>query len=180
MIVTDIQPVSIVEDKGFLEFVRVLDPKYCPPSRRTIMIDHLPQLYKSKQQLLMEELNGINDCCLTTDMWTSRATEGYITVTCHYIDKKNMELKSAVLNTRHVDVAHTSENLASCLREVSDEWKITSKVHCVISDSAANIKRAVMLCNWNHLSCFVHLLNLVVTDAIKEDHELTTLIQKIK
>ncbi len=99
MIVTDLQPVSIVEDKGFLEFVRVLDHKYCLPSRRTIMRDHLSQLYKSKQQQLMEELNGINDCCLTTDMWTSRATEMYITMTCHYIDKKNMELKSAVLNT---------------------------------------------------------------------------------
>ncbi len=78
MIVTDLQPVSIVEDKGFLDFVRVLDPKYNPPSCRTIMCDHLPHFYKSKQQQLIEELDGIKHCCLTTDMWTSRTTEGNI------------------------------------------------------------------------------------------------------
>ena len=37
MLVTDIQPAKIVEDKGFRKFINVLDPRYNPPSRRTIM-----------------------------------------------------------------------------------------------------------------------------------------------
>ena len=48
MIVTDLQPVSVVEDKGFKNFVKVLDPKYCPPSRRTIMREYLPHLFDGK------------------------------------------------------------------------------------------------------------------------------------
>ena len=49
MIVTDMQPVSIVEDKGFTKFLKVLDPKYTAPSRHTIMRDDLPHLYDSKK-----------------------------------------------------------------------------------------------------------------------------------
>ena len=47
MLVTDLQP---VEDKGFQEFLKVVDPKYIPPSRRSIMRDHLPNLYSSAKQ----------------------------------------------------------------------------------------------------------------------------------
>ena len=84
MITTDLQPTSIVEDTGFNEFLSVVDPKYTPPSRRSIMRDHLPQLYKSKCNVLRKELEEVTHCSITTDCWTSRATEGYITVTCHY------------------------------------------------------------------------------------------------
>lgn len=41
MIVSDLQPVSTVEDKGFVQFLHVIDPKYHPPSHQTIMCNHL-------------------------------------------------------------------------------------------------------------------------------------------
>ena len=72
MMTLDLQLASMVEDRGFLEFMKVVDPKYEPPSRRTIM----PQLYKSKCIALKEELTNIKSCSITTDCWTSRATEG--------------------------------------------------------------------------------------------------------
>lgn len=52
MLVTDLQPASIVEDKSFQVFLKVVDPKYIPPSRRSIMRDHLPSLYSSAKQKL--------------------------------------------------------------------------------------------------------------------------------
>ena len=58
---------SIVEDKGFQDFLKVIDPKYVPPSHRTITREHLRVL-----------LNYI-------DIWTSRATMGYVTVTYHFL-----------------------------------------------------------------------------------------------
>ena len=36
MIVTDLQPVSIVEDTGFKKLLNILDPKYTTPSRRIV------------------------------------------------------------------------------------------------------------------------------------------------
>ena len=179
MIITDLQPVSIVQDKGFIDFLTVLDPKYTAPSRRTLMHNQLPQLYISRQELLLQELALINYCCLTTDLWTSRATQGYLTVTCHYINE-NMEMKSAILSTYHVEESHTADNLLPILKNITDKWNVTSKVHCVVTDSGSNIKKAVRLSGWNHLACFAHLLNLVVTDAIKDDNELADLIEKVK
>ncbi len=35
MIARDLQPVSIMEDEGFLEYYRTLDQKYKPPCRQT-------------------------------------------------------------------------------------------------------------------------------------------------
>lgn len=75
MMVCDLQPASIVDDRGFREFI---DPKYTPPSRRTIMQDHLPKMYLSKRAELEEQLKSIEYCSITTDLWTSRATRGIL------------------------------------------------------------------------------------------------------
>ena len=158
MITMDLQPASIVEDDGFKEFLKVIDPKYAPPSRRTIMRDHLPKLYESKSRELRKELDKIKFCSITTDCWTSRATEGYITVTCHYI-REDWEFRSVVLSTSHLKSSHTSENLGKAMKDITDYWGITQKVHCGISDSANNMKRALRLNQWNHLACFAHTIN---------------------
>ena len=85
MLALDMQPAVIVEDSGFRAFIYVLDPRYVPPSRRSIMREHLPQLYASTKGKLMDELAKIEWCSLSTDLWTSRAAEGYLMVMCHYI-----------------------------------------------------------------------------------------------
>ena len=36
MVALDVQPVSIVENLGFLKFLRALDPRYQPPSKKTL------------------------------------------------------------------------------------------------------------------------------------------------
>ena len=44
MLAHDLQPASMVEDRGFLAFLEAIDPKYTPPSRHTIMRVHLPAM----------------------------------------------------------------------------------------------------------------------------------------
>ncbi|KAI4791001.1 hypothetical protein KUCAC02_034269, partial [Chaenocephalus aceratus] len=62
---------------------------------------------------------------LTTDGWTSRATESYLTVTAHYITPDcNWNMQSHVLQTRPLYEQHTSTNLAEVLKEVVSEWKL--------------------------------------------------------
>lgn len=179
MIVKDLQPASIVEDNGFQEFVRVLDPKYATPSRRSLMREDLPQMYMSKRAEIEEQLAGIKHCSITTDLWTSRATEGYITVTLHFISE-SWELKSIVMKTTPVNEAHTSENIAAALKAITDEWKVSDKIHCATTDSASNMKRAIRISKWNHLACFAHTLNLIVTDALKQNAGISGLIQQVK
>ena len=41
---------SIVEDRGFLQFLKTIDARYEPPSRRNIMREILPNLYEEKKE----------------------------------------------------------------------------------------------------------------------------------
>ena len=49
-----------------------------------------------------------------------------------------------------------------------------------MSDSAANIKRAVHINQWNHLACLAHTINFVVAAAIRNDEELVTPLDRAK
>ena len=131
------------------------------------MRDLLPRLYAKKEQ----EVRGILDqskwCTITTDLWTSRATMGYMTITCHLVDE-GWQMRSFVLETSHIDEAHTIVNLAAALKMVTEKWNITKKVHFAITDAASNITGAIRSNRWNSLVCFAHRLNLVVTCAIND------------
>ena len=164
MLAVDLQPASIVEDKGFLNFLQVIDSKYQPPSRRSIMRSLLPDQYQTTKQELKAKLAETKWCALTTDLWT---TQGYITITCHFLSNR-WELHSSVPDTLHVDGSHTAEALAAELVSICDNWGITEKVVCVITDNANNVA-AVRLNGWKHLPCFAHTLNLVVQDSLKAD-----------
>ena len=123
------------------------------------------------------ELAEVEYCALTTDLWSSRTTQGYITVTCHFISS-DWKLSSIVLDTLPVDGAHTAENLAAELMSVASEWGITDKIVCLVTDNASNIVAAVRLNGWKHMPCFAHTLNLVVQDSIKADSQLSEIQKK--
>ena len=150
-----------------MNLLHVNDPKYQPPSRRTIMRSLLPDLYETAKKELDAILGDIKYCALTTDLRTTRATQGYSTVTCHFLSN-SWELHSAVLDTLHVDEAHTAETLAA-EQMVTDTWGITEKLVCAITDDANNIVAAIRLNGWKHLPCFAYTLNLVVQESIQAD-----------
>lgn len=50
MIVKDLQPISMVEDQGFRHFMKVVDPRYQIPSRKSIMAGEIPKLYEQTQK----------------------------------------------------------------------------------------------------------------------------------
>ncbi|XP_005102535.1 zinc finger BED domain-containing protein 4 [Aplysia californica] len=166
MIAADLQPFSIVEDRGFLRFVKGLDPKYSLPSRRTLTRSLLPQLYIDEQAKVMHLLMDTNFVCLTTDHWSSRRIQGFLTVTAHFVTS-DWELQACVLDTVRIATSLTAQTIAGALTEVMDRWKITDKVFAVITDNAANMKLAVDLLGVRHGPCFAPLLNLVVSDALK-------------
>ena len=131
------------------------------------MRDHLPQLHEASKLELKGALAEIDYCSMTTDLWTSCTTMGFITITCHFITN-TWELKSLVLETIHVNASHTAENIASALLKVANEWNIAEKVSCAITDNANNIVAAVKITGWPHLPCFAHTINLIVTNSISE------------
>lgn len=86
----------MVQNSGFQNLLHVLEPRYTIPSRQHFSDKALPELYEKKKTELKSNLAEAVAVALTTDGWTSRATESYVTITCNYIDKE-WKLRSNVL-----------------------------------------------------------------------------------
>ena len=179
MIATDLQPIAIVEDKGFKNLLSTLDSRYQPPSRRTVMSTQIPVTYQNLKTKLLAELNNTSHVSLTTDIWTSLQTTSYCCVTVHYITE-TWELKSAVLETFEFSTDHTAEHIAAELQRVAASWNIGEKVVCVVTDNASNMVAAISKTPWRHLPCFAHSLNLVVQDSITRTSDISDLQKQCK
>jgi len=110
VIIKDLRPINLVNGKGFQELIAYLEPGYRLPSDT-----HFTHLIERKHEVVKEKVcqvfqHKVNYVALTGDVWTSIATNSYLTVTAHYLDE--MEMKSIVLGTLPLSESHTGVNLA--------------------------------------------------------------------
>ncbi|KAJ8348900.1 hypothetical protein SKAU_G00274890 [Synaphobranchus kaupii] len=166
MLVTDMRPLSMVEDQGFRTMINILNPGYTLPART-----HFTKLMERKYQKTFQEVKSAIKATnsrigLTTDVWTSVATEAYLGITCHYIgDDWNM--KSICLTTMPLEHRHTASNIAEWLEEVVARFEIIAIVH----DNGANIVAAANILEekhgWSSIRCTGHTLQLVINSSLK-------------
>jgi len=173
----DLQPFSIVEDPGFKEFVKLLNPNYQIPNRHTISKILIPSAYETCLNNVKEIISKeLVTCCMTTDCWTSRCTESYLAITIHFIDK-SFKLNSFLLSCHHFNETHTSLNLSENIKSTLEAWNLENKIILAVSDNAYNIKNALNSLQLKSFGCFAHTLNLIVQAAMKTE---SNLIDKIK
>ncbi|XP_025412696.1 zinc finger BED domain-containing protein 1-like [Sipha flava] len=116
MIFVDYQPLSLVDNIGFLEYSKKLQPLYKPPSRKTLTMKLLPDEYNKIATILKSMLRSVNNVSITTDMWTSDSNRAYLTVTGHFIF--NDRLYSPNLSTREIIKIHTGANIATSISAI--------------------------------------------------------------
>lgn len=126
MISVDYQPLSLVENNGFLEYSEKLQPLYKPPSRKMLTMKLLPEEYNKIAAILKSTLKSISNVSITTDMWTSDSNKACLTVTCHFI--YNDRLYSPVLATRAIIKVHTGANIATSISDILIDWGILDKI----------------------------------------------------
>ena len=178
-IIDDLRPFSTIESKSFRHILNVAEPRYRFPSRSTLAGTLIPSLYDEEKANLLKDLNAATWVALTTDGWTSRATESFLTVTAHYL--KDWALTSKVLQTQHFTESHTGENIAAELQSAIEKWNIQGKVKVITVDNAANMDVAVKSLGAVKMGCFAHTLNLASnkTLQVKELGKLRGKIQSI-
>ena len=166
-IVLDLRLIAVVDGTGFNQLLNCVEPGYVVPSR-TFVMNYLKQRYTAMKHTLQESFRLICDnLALTTDIWTSRTTQAYVTITAHYITEE-WKIQSYVLCTCEMAERHTSINIATRTEEAAEMWNIDGKhVSAVVTDNASNMSAAVVdILEWNHLPCFAHTLQLAVNKGL--------------
>ncbi|KAL3976200.1 kinesin family member 14 [Sarotherodon galilaeus] len=169
-IITDCQPLSIVDSEGFRELVQVLDPSYVLPTRK-------PKKHAEELERVKMEVQQAVAVSITADLWTSLNMEAYLALTCHYINE-NMQLCTSVLGVKHFPQSHTPDNLAQFKKGMMDDWAITNKVRCLVTDAAPNMIAATRTLQIRHSVCIAHKLNLLVKKSCDQIPELSSIRDK--
>lgn len=167
MIAKEFQPFSLVENIEFRKFVKMLNPNYSIPSRKTVSKSIIPQLLEKTRQKVKTNLKNSEYISFTTDSWTSLNNDSFVAITVHCIDNIECVLKSHLLGCYFYEKSHTAINLSEFMNKCFDEWEISEKIRIAVSDNAANITSAINLNkNWRHIPCLAHSLNLIAQSGL--------------
>ena len=179
MIATDFQPFSIVEDEGFKLVLNVMDQRYKVPSRKYFSEKIIPNMYKDVREKVKSSIQSATFLAMTTDCWTSRAVDSYLSITAHFIDDK-FKRRLAVLDTFPMCERHTAQNLLSKILSILETWEIDKKkISCFVRDNAANITAAIRDGGFANIGCVDHTLQLAINDSLKVD-AVADLIKTVK
>ena len=159
----DQQPFDTINDSEFRHMLRVFEPRYTPPDRNTIALNHIPTMYDAvKADNTKQIADDVQYFSITTDLWSSQARHSYIAVTLHYLTV-SFEMRSHLVETKEFAAAHTGELITEALEEVLPEWNLShEKLVAVTTDNGPNLVRAMDLLGWTHISCFNHTIQFAI------------------
>lgn len=145
----NMRPLSIICDSGFCQLMEFVEPGYAVPSR-TLMTNTLKARYKDCRKELAELLNRQDAVAVTTDGWTSKAVESYITYSAHFVGD-NWSLVTCVLETSKFHGSHTAVRLAEhAVSTVEHVNMPLTKIVGVVHDEAANMMTAGRILEEDH------------------------------
>ncbi|CAG8813604.1 45323_t:CDS:2 [Gigaspora margarita] len=168
----DCQPIHILRSQAFCRLLNYIEAGFHIPCEPTVkkMIDKAYD-WSCNQLFGMMNTDGgfIN---LTMNMWSSRTNQGYIGVTATWIDS-NFELKEALLAIKLLPLPHTAEAIEDSFNQVIENWGLTRRVFCIMTNNGANVKKAIgLMNNVTQLSCSAHTLQLSVLKGLKPAMQL--------
>lgn len=181
MVVKDMLPCTIVENEGFIEYTRVLEPRYNLPSSTHLRDVLMLHLFKETSAKLAVILENVADIAITCDLWTSSTNVSFLSVTGHFV--LDYSLKTVCLARQKLidSTDHSAQNIANTLQDILNFWNILDKTVCVVTKNSSSMLEACEILKIQNHPCFAHTLNSVVQDGLKlEDDAMKALIAKCK
>jgi hypothetical protein len=166
-IVKDMQALSLVERDSFKKLLQVMDPRYTLPGRKYFSQTAVPSMYNSARERLKSELmSEMEYFALTSDLWSSRTSDPYMSLTVHYIDSK-WNLKAWCLETHFTPEDHNAQNLAEAMKQLMENWDLKEEFFvCITTDSGSNYLAAADVNDWVRLQCFGHRLHTAIGEKL--------------
>ncbi len=166
-VATACRPVSIVEDDGLREIIRIAsnDWTYELPCIATTT-KNIHDLYEDERAKVAVALGQTSTVALTGDYWTSLSNHSYLGVTAHYFDDQ-WGLQSCALTVMKTEERHFASTCAEHFMHVAREWNIEDKVGTLTTDSARNMITASKELPFEHMPCTAHLLQRAITVSLQ-------------
>ena len=186
-------PISFGECPAFQEYINnAHNPKFQAVSTQTTTRD-LTKMFSDRKSKLVEVLSAdsVNCVCLTSDIWSGKAKEDYLSVVAHYINP-DWQLEKRVLGLVLIDCSHNGQNIADRVASVLAEYGVLEKVFAVTLDNASSNVSAMRMLRpilskylgldvpsedprhpesavttmFLHQRCACHIINLIVEEAL--------------
>lgn len=167
-IAKDQRTITVVRNPGFKELINELEPRYVLPSTQTIKNKLLPEEYKTSMDKLQKDLDSAKFVSLTTDGWTSAATDKYNAFTVHWVDWSKPEIQTKILECAPFEQRSTSEQLEKELRRIIEKYGIENKLVLDVADNASDIQGALEKLGFPRLGCAAHKFNLAAKGVIEK------------
>ena len=166
-IVLDDQPLSVVNNVGFRRLINHLEPRYEMPSRSYVTETVIPNLHRDVRGFLAKYVGSAEALSFTTDIWSSDVSPmSLLSLTAHWVDA-DFTPRRAVLHAREFRGSHTFDTIMDALKQMLCDWQIDKKkVHVILRDNAANMKKAMDQLEVASLGCFAHTLQLIVHEGL--------------
>ena len=166
-----LRPFSLVEDAGFkyvIKYAQQLSGVYTPPSSNTIRDRVALMANEIRGNMKVDIANEVHYYCITTDFWTSRSKDSFVSLTLHYVCRK-LKLKQKTLEVKHFPGEHSADAIVQALRDMLADWELSLQKCCLlVRDNGANLIRAAKNLGIQQMPCFAHTLHLVLAEALFE------------
>ncbi|TRY56530.1 hypothetical protein DNTS_005417 [Danionella cerebrum] len=144
---------KIPAGRGFIRAVHFTDKRMSHPQHEAItnailsdlIIDcNIPLSFVEKKSF--RHFLSVLD--ITVDIWSDRKKRGFLGVTVHWVEKdaERIQLKTNLLACNRFKGSHTAERICDQFEAICDEYDIKATLDYIISDNAANMRKAFAVC----------------------------------
>ncbi|CAG8627110.1 20347_t:CDS:1, partial [Racocetra persica] len=110
-------PIHIVSNNALRHFLNELDPAFLIPCEETVKNIIYSAYNYSFLQLKPQIIAEAISVSLTMDLWTARNHQGYLGITCSYVDQF-FRLKEFMLDIVYIKYPHIAKNISNTVEEI--------------------------------------------------------------
>ncbi|KAM5287866.1 zinc finger BED domain-containing protein 4 [Ctenodactylus gundi] len=186
MIALDLQPYSFVDNAGFNRLLEYLKPQYSLPPPSYFSRTAIPGLYDRVRQTVLSHLKEAESGVVhfTSGIWVGNQTREYLTLTAHWVTfaspaRPHCEEHhcSALLDVSQVDCDCSGSSIQKQLECWWEAWVTSAglQVGITVTDHPS-VGKALSEAERSSVQCFSHTVSLIVSEAIKSQRMVQSLL----